>query len=324
MVHQGKRNYLNSPSRPRQNKITSFGSGGRKRLNNQESPKARARNSNSFQALAEDEEVLFMDSEVQDSANTLDDMVIDFPLANSTPNRNQMDSDSYTLTNGETQGSPDSTATKKIDKAKLWNDTSTVANYDTLDTSSLVDFPALPKLSTTTENPFPTTVELTITSTTQNAPVINVPPEPSEMNDDIAVSNRTLANTTTASNSSHKDSSYDPSSLKPPFNSMIHRKIAGTPLNSLATPVTPAPNKNTTPTGILHASTQYQSFQQNRLCQNNGFKNSLTATASIRNPWAKRTSHSCPNVVDTSVNPLALDQRILFKKRGQQTSHTLL
>jgi len=133
MVTKHSIQHYSSTSKARQSKITNFQLHSRKHYNTQASPKSRQMNSNSFQALAEEEDGHSNHSgAMEDDHSDLDEMVIDTQY---------LPTDEATA--GHTQRSPHSATTPRIDNGHLGSNCGTMSDCETLDTSSLIEFPPI-------------------------------------------------------------------------------------------------------------------------------------------------------------------------------------
>lgn len=121
-----KRNQPSTLPRSVQSKITHFSTSGRKKTNLQQSPKKAWHSKNVFSALKEDEDG--MSTNLQGNMEEeVDSQVVSRALG----------------TIIDTVASPASNATEKIDNAKPWDMEPDPIDHNSLDTTSLKDFPPL-------------------------------------------------------------------------------------------------------------------------------------------------------------------------------------
>jgi len=265
MAPPGKCQSLTSPSRPRQSKITSFQSTGTKRYNNQSSPRRSLSSTNHFEALTEDDDEVLPDLEMSEQQEDLDSMGVDSCNDNSPP-----------ALPTPTHDSPESTITPCRCQPKPIKEDNMDTEVNSLDTSSLIDFPALPNLKDKTRG----NDISTMTISTPQRVVITSP------------------NTTA---SIPPNSPADPSSLKPAFNHDLHtiNNDAQSSTNSTvcrSTTPMPAYSIGTTDSTVPHSP-------------RTSFTTRPNSNAAPKNPYLAR--HSLPtNPTPVNQPPMGLDRKL--------------
>ncbi len=274
MAPPGKRLSLTSPARPRQSKNTSFQASGTKRYNNQSSPRRSLCSTNQFEALSEDDEDTPPDSEMLEQQEdlvrtTVESCNYNSPLALPTP----------------THDSTESTTTPCRGQPKPSEDDNMDTEVDSLDTSSLIEFPALPNLKDKTRGN-----DISIMNISTPCRVVFTSPNTSE---------------------SIPSNPVDTSSLKPAFNPELHcaTNAAQSPINSTARrSTTPIPDNSSATKNSTEPYTPRTSSTTR-----------LNSNAAPKNPYLARQplpTHSTPGTRP----PMGLDQKIGLK-RGATRHH---